>query len=84
MAYNLIEPVSKGIYVKKILLEKGIYGIKVRVDVNGNGEMDFNFFGLPKEQYGFSNNVIGLLGEPKFDKASIKIHDNNKTIILLK
>ena len=84
MAYNIIEPVSKGIYVKKILLEKGSYGIKVLVDVNGNGKMDFNFFGLPKEQYGFSNNVIGLLGEPKFDKAFIEINDNKKTVILLR
>ena len=84
MAYNIIEPVSKGIYVKKILLEKGSYGIKVLIDVNGNGEMDFNFFGLPKEQYGFSNNVIGLLGEPKFDKAFIEINDNKKTVILLR
>ena len=78
MAYNIIEPFLKGYMLRKILLEKGSYGIKVLVDVNGNGEMDFNFFGLPKEQYGFSNNVIGLLGEPKFDKAFIEINDNKK------
>ena len=26
------------------------------------------FFGLPKEQFGFSNNVIGLVGPPTFEK----------------
>lgn len=84
MAYNIIEPVSKGIYTKKILLEKGNYAIKVLVDLNENGDIDFNFLGFPKEQYGFSNNVIGLFSEPKFDKALIEINNNKKTVILLR
>ena len=53
MAYNIIEPVSKGIYVKKILLEKGSYGIKVLVDVNGNGEMDLIFLVYQKNNMVF-------------------------------
>ena len=28
--------------------------------------------GIPKEGYGFSNNVTGLMGPPSFSKASFK------------
>lgn len=34
----------------------GEYGIAIYHDENGNEELDKYFFGLPKEDYGFSNN----------------------------
>ena len=84
MAYNIIKPVSKEIYQKKIILKEGDYAVKVLIDTNNNGDIDLNFFGLPKEQFGFSNNVLGLFGAPKFDKASFKLNENKKIIIKLK
>ena len=84
MAYNIIEPVFKGAYSKKISLKKGVYAIKVLVDNNDNGEIDLNFFGIPKEQFGFSNNVLGILGVPKFEKASFKLNSNKKIEIKLR
>lgn len=84
MAYNIIEPVFKGVYSKKISLKKGVYAIKVLVDNNDNGKIDFNFFGIPKEQFGFSNNVLGILGVPKFEKASFKLNFNKKIEIKLR
>lgn len=84
MAYNIIEPVFKGVYSKKIYLKKGVYAIKVLVDNNDNGKMDLNFFGIPKEQFGFSNNVLGILGVPKFEKASFKLNSNKKIKIKLR
>ncbi len=84
MAYNIIEPVFKGVYSKKIYLKKGVYAIKVLVDNNDNGKMDLNFFGIPKEQFGFSNNVLGILGVPKFEKASFKLNSNKKIEIKLR
>ena len=84
MAYNIIEPVSKEIYQKKIILKDGDYAVKVLIDTNNNGDIDLNFFGLPKEQFGFSNNVLGLFGTPKFDKASFKLNENKKIIIKLR
>ena len=84
MAYNIIEPVSKEIYKKKIILKEGDYAVKVLIDTNNNGDIDLNFFGLPKEQFGFSNNVLGLFGAPKFDKASFKLNENKKIIIKLR
>tara|TARA_A200000113_G_scaffold194599_1_gene184695 strand:+ start:1159 stop:1575 length:417 start_codon:yes stop_codon:yes gene_type:complete len=84
MAYNIIEPVFKGAYSKKISLKKGVYAIKVLVDNNDNGKIDLNFFGIPKEQFGFSNNVRGILGVPKFEKASFKLSSNKKIEIKLR
>jgi uncharacterized protein (DUF2141 family) len=43
------------------IVPHGEYAIAVFVDVNGNGKMDKNFLGIPKEQYGFSNNVMGKM-----------------------
>ena len=84
MAYNIIEPVFKGVYSKKISLKNGVYAIKVLVDNNDNGKIDVNFFGIPKEQFGFSNNVLGILGVPKFEKASFKLNSNKKIEIKLR
>lgn len=84
MAFNIIEPIKKGLYNKTIDLEKGTYGVKVLIDTNGNADIDLNFFGLPKEQFGFSNNVLGLFGVPKFDKASFELNNDKKIIVKLR
>jgi uncharacterized protein (DUF2141 family) len=41
-------------------------------DENGNGELDKNFFGVPQEGYGFSNDARGSMGPPAFDKAAFQ------------
>ena len=48
------------------LPEAGVYGIAVRHDVNGNGKMDTNPFGMPTEPFAFSNSAKGNMGEAKF------------------
>ncbi len=48
------------------------------------GKWTLIFLVYQKNNMVFSNNVIGLLGEPKFDKAFIEINDNKKTVILLR
>ena len=84
MALNIIEPINKGLYNKIVDLKKGKYGVKVLIDTNGKADIDLNFFGLPKEQFGFSNNVLGLFGAPKFDKASFELNMDKKIIINLR
>ena len=69
MALNIIEPINIGLYNKTVDLKKGTYAVKVLIDTNGNADIDLNFFGLPKEQFGFSNNVLGHFGAPKFDRT---------------
>lgn len=53
-------------------LPAGSYAIAVLHDENGNGKMDDDFLGLPKEGYGFSNDAKGLLSAPPFAAAEIK------------
>ena len=52
-------------------LPVGEYAFVVLHDENNNLKMDKNL-GIPKEGYGFSNNVMGLMGPPSFSKASFK------------
>jgi uncharacterized protein (DUF2141 family) len=35
--------------------------------------MDKNFLGIPKEQYGFSNNVMGKMAAPSFEMAKFSV-----------
>lgn len=48
----------------------GAYAISIIHDENENGELDSNFFGIPKEGFGFSNDAMGTFGPPSFEKAS--------------
>ena len=57
-------------------LPLGEYAIKVSHDENGNGELDTNFLGIPKEDYAFSNNAGGWFGPPNYKKAKFKFSKN--------
>lgn len=50
-------------------LPAGSYGAKVFHDVDGDGRMDMNPFGIPTEPYAFSNNAAGRMGPPEWDQA---------------
>jgi uncharacterized protein (DUF2141 family) len=56
-------------------LTPGEYGISVVHDENGNGDLDKNFVGIPKEGFAFGNNAMGSFGPPDFQKAKIKMED---------
>lgn len=58
----------------------GEYAIKIYQDENSNQKLDFNFMGIPKEGYGYSNNV-GRFGAPAFNEAVFTI--DNKTEIAI-
>lgn len=51
----------------------GAYGIKLFQDVDGNGRMNTNPFGLPIEPYAFSNNAKGAFGPPGFGAAAFTV-----------
>jgi uncharacterized protein (DUF2141 family) len=53
----------------------GEYAIKMYQDENDNNEMDFNMMGIPKEGYGFSNNV-GMFGAPEYTEAKFVVKEN--------
>ena len=50
-------------------LPPGEYAISVFHDENKNGKMDTNFFGIPKEGVGASNDARGHLGPPHYKDA---------------
>ncbi|NOX49703.1 MAG: DUF2141 domain-containing protein [Gammaproteobacteria bacterium] len=56
-----------------INLPKGEYGIRVMHDVNGNGELDANFVGMPTEPWAFSNNATGNFGPPKWSEVRFEL-----------
>ena len=60
---------------------KGEYAVSFIHDENDNKKMDTNFLGIPKEDYGCSNNARGFMGPPKYDDAKFNL-DSNKSITI--
>jgi uncharacterized protein (DUF2141 family) len=55
-------------------VEFGRYAVAIYHDENENSKLDLNFVGIPKEGYGFSNNIKGVLGPPKFKETSFQLN----------
>ena len=83
VAARIQERVTKGQYQRSFDIPPGTYAIKLHIDENENGELDTNFLGIPKEQYGFSNNAKAF-GIPKFESASFQLNEYKKISIDLK
>ena len=54
-------------------LPAGEYAIRVMHDVNGNGELDANFVGMPAEPWAMSNNAKGRFGPPKWKDVKFEL-----------
>jgi uncharacterized protein (DUF2141 family) len=50
-------------------LPYGSYAVSIMHDENSNGKLDTNFFGIPKEGVGVSNNPKIGMGGPKFNDS---------------
>lgn len=50
-------------------LPAGDYAVSIAHDVNKNHKLDKNFLGMPKEQWGLSNNPHATIKAPPFSKA---------------
>lgn len=56
----------------------GEYALKFFQDENGSGQLEYGLFGLPREQYGFSNN-----GRSKnYKKAQFEFNQPELTLII--
>lgn len=69
---------KKSTYVLKNI-PKGEYAVSFFHDENDNRKMDSNFLGIPKEDYGCSNNAKGFMGPPKYKDAKFNLSEN-KTV----
>jgi len=63
-------------------LPYGEYAIMLFHDENNNTKLDTNFFGFPKESYGFSNNPRVVLRQLEFEKAKFKLDTKTKTVVI--
>jgi uncharacterized protein (DUF2141 family) len=50
-------------------LPMGDYAFSAFHDKDGNGEIDTNLVGIPKEPIAVSNNALGKFGPPKYEDA---------------
>ncbi|MCS6626435.1 DUF2141 domain-containing protein [Roseibacterium beibuensis] len=54
-------------------LPAGDYAAKAFHDVDGDGEMNTNPFGMPTEPYAFSNNAVGNMGPASWERARFTV-----------
>lgn len=64
-------------------LPAGNYAVAILHDENDDQKMNTNFFGIPKEGYGFSNNVMGTFGPPSFSRACFSFTGNSEKQIAI-
>lgn len=83
----------KGVYVKASKtgvkysfkdIPVGTYAIAVFHDENNNKEVDKNWFGVPTESYGFSQNKYSSFGSPDFEEVSFVISSNQSKSLTIK
>ena len=60
----------------------GTYAVQVFQDENGNEEIDRNFFGLPEEGVGFSNDAPIRFGPPSYKDAAITVAEGGSRTAL--
>ena len=58
----------------------GAYAVTVYHDANGNGKLDSNWLGIPKEPVAVSNNAKGRMGPPKFKDAKFTVESGPKDL----
>lgn len=54
-------------------LPYGMYAVSILHDEDGDGKMKTGLFGIPKEGYGFSGDVVGRFGPPEFRDARFEV-----------
>jgi uncharacterized protein (DUF2141 family) len=75
-----IDPKTMSAQVTFKDLPQGTFAISVLHDENGNGKMDKNFVGMPKEGYGASNNPSKKRRAPTFDEAKFSLNTSEQAI----
>ena len=79
---KVIKVTGKEMQVKFSDIKPGNYAVSVLHDENQNKDLDQGMLGKPKEGYGFSNNVMGLIGPPSFKKARFYVPDGKSSIAI--
>lgn len=65
-------------------LPKGEYAVSLYHDENSDKECNRNFLGIPKEGYGFSNNVKPKFSAPSYEDCKFTLAENKVLDIALR
>jgi uncharacterized protein (DUF2141 family) len=65
-------------------LAAGTYAVSLFQDSNGDGLLNTNFLGIPKEGYGVSNNAFNTFSAPVYKEASFQYPTINQLNMTLK
>ena len=65
-------------------LPPGDYALRAFHDVNGDGQMNANPFGMPSEPYAFSNNAVGNMGPASWGRAHFTVSGETRQTITLR
>ena len=65
----IADVLAEGLVSAELHLPPGEYALSIYYDSNGNGDLDTNFIGIPKEPVALSNNARPKFGPPKYKDA---------------
>lgn len=65
-------------------LPDGDYALRAFHDVNGDGRMNTNPFGMPSEPFAFSNNAVGNMGPASWERARFAVSGDTRQTIALR
>ncbi|HMF91608.1 MAG TPA: DUF2141 domain-containing protein [Candidatus Angelobacter sp.] len=74
---DIVVPAHPGTVIVTIPdLPAGEYAVSIGHDVNRNHKVDKNMFGMPKEQWGMSNNPHATIKAPPFSAARFSLNQD--------
>ncbi|WP_157974547.1 DUF2141 domain-containing protein [Lewinella sp. IMCC34183] len=71
---------KNGRLTSEISLPAGTYGLALVDDEDDNGDMDYNWLGMPKEGFGFSDYYLSGLSRPVFSDFSFELKAGKKVV----
>jgi uncharacterized protein (DUF2141 family) len=77
-----IKPIDGDVIVFTSQLPPGKYAASVLHDENCNNKMDYNFFGVPDEGYGVTNNPKPRFRAARFDEALFTLPPQGATMTI--
>ncbi|WP_063922681.1 DUF2141 domain-containing protein [Azospirillum argentinense] len=73
-AFRVAAPAAEGsVRVTVPDVPPGTYALRAYHDENGNGQLDRNLLGVPREGFGFGNDAPVLLAPPSFRDAAVTV-----------
>lgn len=80
---KVVKVKSKDVVVVEFTnLPMGDYALAGHHDANANGEMDYNWIGIPKEGYCFSNDAKPVLSPPSYKSAMFDLKTAKHTVYI--